>query len=105
MRIDPNQQYLDNINAGVVEKKMTGNVASGTNASAAEASSIEGGDTVLLSGTLAQAQQLKVQLSQTPDIRTDRVNALRQQILQGTYAPTNGQIAGAMMSEIYGTAS
>jgi flagellar biosynthesis anti-sigma factor FlgM len=101
MRIDPNQPYLNNVNSDAVENKKTGNFLSGTT-SAADGSSVEGGDTVQLSGTLAQAQQLKLQLAQTPDIRADRVSALRQQILQGTYAPTNDQIAGAMMSEIFG---
>jgi flagellar biosynthesis anti-sigma factor FlgM len=102
MRIDPNQPYLNNVNSDAVENKKTGNSLSGTT-SPADGSSVEGGDTVQLSGTLAQVQQLKVQLAQTPDVRTDRVNALRQQVLQGTYAPTNDQIAGAMMSEIFGS--
>jgi flagellar biosynthesis anti-sigma factor FlgM len=52
---------------------------------------------------LSEAQQLKAQLAQTPDVRANRVAALQQQLAQGTYQPSNGQIASALMAELLGT--
>jgi|ERR1700722_5688271 negative regulator of flagellin synthesis FlgM len=105
MRIDPNQQYLDNVQSNQVENTKGQGAAAPASVSTPDTSSIDAGDTVQLSGTLSQIQQLKTQLSNTPDVRTDRVAALRQQILQGTYQPSNEQIANAMMSEAFGNGS
>ena len=105
MRIDPNQQYLDNVQSNQVENTKGQGAAAPGSVSTPDTSSIDAGDTVQLSGTLSQIQQLKTQLSNTPDVRTDRVAALRQQILQGTYQPSNEQIANAMMSEAFGNGS
>jgi len=102
MRIDPNQQYLDNVQSNQVENTKNQGAAAPGSVSTPEISSTDAGDTVQLSGTLSQVQQLKAQLSSTPDVRGDRVAALRQQILQGTYQPSNEQIANAMMSDAFG---
>src|SRR5581483_8378874 len=62
-------------------------------------SASDAGDTVELSGTLSEVQQLKSQLSQVPDVRANRVAALQQQMQQGTYRPNSQAIADAMMSD------
>ena len=67
----------------------------------ATSSATDAGDTVQLSGTLSQVQQLTAQLAQTPDVRTDLVAALQQQVQQGTYQPSSEQIASAMMAELF----
>jgi len=98
MRIDPNQ-FLGNVQPDNVDQ--TKNRTTQQSDAAASANSPLGvEDTVQLSGTLGQVQQLKAQLAQTPDVRSDRVAALRQQVQQGTYKPTNEQIANAMISEL-----
>jgi negative regulator of flagellin synthesis FlgM len=72
---------------------------------APNSASIAGEDTVELSGTMGQVQQLNAQLAQMPDVRSERVAALQQQVQQGTYNPSNEQIANAMLSEQSGSGS
>jgi negative regulator of flagellin synthesis FlgM len=99
MRIDPNQLPGNVQPDNVDQAKKSGAQPSDANASAGNSPlGIE--DTFQLSGTLGQVQQLKAQLAQTPEVRSDRVAALRQQVQQGTYKPTNEQIANAMISEL-----
>lgn len=55
------------------------------------------GDTFQPSAMLAQAQVLAARVQQMPDVRTQRVAALKQQIEQGTYNPSNEAVANAVM--------
>src|ERR1700691_1460318 len=99
MRIDPNQLPGNVQPDNVDQAKKSGTQPSDASASGGHSPlGIE--DTFQLSGTLGQVQQLKTQLAQTPEVRSDRVAALRQQVQQGTYKPTNEQIANAMISEL-----
>jgi|SRR5208282_3448416 len=101
MRIDPNQ-FPVNVQPENVDQTKN-RVAQQSDAAATPGNSQLGvEDTFQLSGTLGQVQQLKAQLAQTPDVRSERVAALRQQVQQGTYKPTNEQIANAMVSELNG---
>jgi flagellar biosynthesis anti-sigma factor FlgM len=105
MRIDPSSQYLGNIapdNVGNA-KGPAKTPPPQTGAGAGVESSTDGGDTVQFSGALSEAQQLKAQLAHTPDVRANRVAVLQQQLAQGTYQPSNGQIASALMAELLGT--
>jgi len=102
MKIDPN--FLDpsaSQNIGNTAAKPSSFTKSG-NASDVDSAASDAGDTVELSGTLSEVQQLKTQLSQVPDVRANRVAALQQQIQQGTYRPGNQAIADAMMSDLLG---
>jgi flagellar biosynthesis anti-sigma factor FlgM len=105
MRIDPSSQYLGNIAPdNVGNAKGQAKIApSQTGAGTGVDSPVDDGDTVQFSGALSEAQQLKAQLAQTPDVRASRVAALQQQLAQGTYQPSNGQIASALMAELLGT--
>jgi flagellar biosynthesis anti-sigma factor FlgM len=47
-----------------------------------------------------KVQQLKADLSGLPDLRQDRVVALKQAIEEGTYNVSDQQIAQAMSSEL-----
>lgn len=102
MKIDPN--FLDpsaSQNIGNTAAKPSSFTKSG-NASDVDSAASDAGDTVELSGTLSEVQQLKTQLSQVPDVRANRVAALQQQVQQGTYRPGNQAIADAMMSDLLG---
>ena len=108
MRIDPSFQYLGNTaSEGVGNTKGQPRVSSSQTAMGTEVDSTatDAGDSVQLSGTLSEAQQLKAQLTLTPDVRANRVADLQQQIQQGTYKPSSEQIASAMMSELFGPGS
>jgi flagellar biosynthesis anti-sigma factor FlgM len=101
---DPSSQYLGNVAPDTVGSAQGAKIPPPqTGAGAGVESTVDAGDTVQFSGTLSEAQQLKAQLAQTPDVRANRVAALQQQVAQGTYQPSNGQIASAMMSELLGT--
>lgn len=101
MKIDPN--FVDpsaSQNVGNSAAKPSFLTPRSGSTSEAESSSSDAGDTVELSGTLSEVQQLKTQLSQVPDVRANRVAALQQQVQQGTYRPSNQAIAGALMSDL-----
>jgi negative regulator of flagellin synthesis FlgM len=51
-----------------------------------------------------KVQQLKADLSGVPDLRQDRVEALKQAIEEGSYDVSDQQIAQAMSSELLGKA-
>jgi negative regulator of flagellin synthesis FlgM len=103
MRIDPNLQYLQNAQTDASQgvKGPASQQASATG-STPQTAETDSGDTVQISGRAGEVQQLMTQVSQTPDVRAQRVAALRQQIQQGTYQPTNEQLAGAVASEAFG---
>ena len=108
MRIDPSFQYLgnnasENVGNAQGQQKVPSPGAGAGNE--IDSNSTDAGDTVELSGTLSAVQQLKAQLVQTPDLRANRVAALQQQLQQGTYKPSDAQIASAMVSELFGTGS
>lgn len=107
MRIDPSSQYLGNDPAqGVGNATGQPKLAPTAGAPlASESNASDAGDTVQLSGTLSVVQQLTAQLAQSPDVRSERVATLQQQIQQGTYTPSNEQIASAMFSELFGSGS
>lgn len=52
-----------------------------------------------LSTKARDIQQIKTQLADTPDIREDKVRALRAEIEQGTYRVGGDQIAEKMVGE------
>jgi len=59
-----------------------------------------GEDQAELSGTHLQVQALTAQALQFPEIRQDKVNALRQVVADGTYKPSSDQIADAMFAHM-----
>jgi flagellar biosynthesis anti-sigma factor FlgM len=59
-----------------------------------------GEDQDQLSGTLAQIQGLAAQVSQFPDVREEKVNALRQVVNSGGYQPSSDQVAGALFDHM-----
>ena len=107
MRIDPSFQYLGNTAPeGVGNAPGQAKIPAPDAGSTAEtAPATDAGDTVQISGTLSQVQQLKTQLAQTPEVRASRVAALQQQVQQGTYQPSSEQIASAMLTELFGAGS
>lgn len=101
MRIDPNQ-FLQNVQSENVQQ--TTNTSRGSQASDSEGANdsagVDSDDQFQPSQSLAQIQRLQAQLAQVPDVRNDKVAALSQKIQNGTYNPSNDQIAGAMISDM-----
>ena len=62
-------------------------------------SSSSGEDTVSLSTTHGEVQALSAGVAAVPEVRTDRVSSLREQISKGQYQPTSQQVADALIRE------
>ncbi len=62
--------------------------------------SILGEDQAQLSGAHLQVQALAAQASQLPEVRQERVSALRQAVESGNYSPSPEQVAGALLSHM-----
>lgn len=97
MRIDANSGAR-----GVPEIEKSGNQSAagvGSPSSAAGAlGGVLGEDQAELSGAHEQVQALTAQALQVPEIRQEKVNALRQVVQDGSYQPSSGQIADAMFT-------
>jgi len=56
-----------------------------------------GQDQAQISGAHAQVQSLAAQASQLPEVREERVQALRQAVTSGSYRPAPELVAGALL--------
>ena len=59
-------------------------------------------DATDLSSDLQKVQQLKAQLAHLPDVRQEKVEALKKAVQSGTYEVDAGKIADAMLSDLAG---
>ncbi|MGA3349525.1 MAG: flagellar biosynthesis anti-sigma factor FlgM [Candidatus Sulfotelmatobacter sp.] len=59
-----------------------------------------GEDQAQLSGVHVQIQALVAQVAQLPEINQEKVNALRQSVVAGTYRASPERIADAMFSDM-----
>jgi negative regulator of flagellin synthesis FlgM len=86
------------------ENMQTPNVTrSGPSAPQSPAAQVTSGqDKAQLSVDSATVQQLKSTLSQLPEVRQERVNALRQAVNDGSYQVSNQQLADAIGSDLLG---
>ena len=100
MRIDPSNSYLNNLASNGLAKTPGEAHVSPSSTAPELAAPNAAGDTVSLSGTLSTVQQLKVQLSQVPELRAARVAALQQQLQQGSYHPSSDAIAASMLADL-----
>jgi flagellar biosynthesis anti-sigma factor FlgM len=71
-----------------------------TASSASSSEGPAGADTAKLSQDLGRVQELASQVSQLPEIRQDKVEALQRAIEEGSYRVTPGQAAEALISAI-----
>jgi len=71
-----------------------------TTPGSSSASNPLGEDQALLSSAHAQLQSLAAQASQLPEVREERVHALRQAVESGHYHPSPEQIAGAIFAHM-----
>lgn len=88
----------------VPENQQTQKVAnSGASASQGRSAPINAGqDQAQLSVDSGTVQLLQAKLSQLPDVRQDRVGALRQSINSGSYQVSDQQLANAIGTDLLG---
>jgi flagellar biosynthesis anti-sigma factor FlgM len=98
MRIDSNyvSQALPE-NEGSTSAASSGKT--GATASSAVASPL-GEDQAQLSGVHVQVQALVAQALQLPEVRQERVQALRQAVSSGQYQPSPQEVAGALLANV-----
>ena len=66
-------------------------------AAARQAGARQRSDSVTLSSTMQEAQRIRAVASDQPDVRADRVAALRLAISNGSYKVDNGALAAKLM--------
>jgi len=99
MRIhsNPGSEPLE---SGRVESQNSANASAASRSATAQSQAL-GEDQAQLSGTHVQVQALAAQASQLPEVRQEKVSALRQAILGGSYHPDPEQVADALLSHMY----
>ena len=96
MRIDSNQGARLIPESDRIRPQSPGNSGPGPAANG----SLLGDDQAQLSGSHAQVQALTAQALQFPEVRQEKVNALRQSVLDGTYQPGSEQVAEAVFAHL-----
>lgn len=95
MRVNPNQA-----SPLPAESSRTGNANAANNQSSSAANGVLGEDQAQFSDLHAQVQMLVGQAVQLPEVRQERINALREVIANGAYNPGSGQIANAVFDHM-----
>jgi flagellar biosynthesis anti-sigma factor FlgM len=99
MRIDSNQNA-----PAVSENSRSAASPQAANSSSSTAGSVlsvsAGEDQAQLSGAHVLVQALAAQASQLPEVRQEKVSALRQAVQNGDYRPDPEQVAGALFSHL-----
>jgi flagellar biosynthesis anti-sigma factor FlgM len=98
MRIDSNQgaQSLAESSRSAQPQQSPANTGSGVTGGG----STLGEDQAQLSGAHVQIRALTAQALQFPEVRQEKVNALRQVLAHGTYQPASKQVADAVFSHM-----
>jgi flagellar biosynthesis anti-sigma factor FlgM len=99
MRIEGNQGAL-----ALLEGGQTSSQGLGTGDTRSSASASLGEDQAELSGIHVQVPALAAQVSQFPEVRQEKVNALRQAVESGSFQPSSSQVAGALFDHLLGSA-
>jgi flagellar biosynthesis anti-sigma factor FlgM len=92
-----------NLNQGAQELPESSRAKNSSPASAdarASASGALGEDSAQLSGTQGQVQALVAQALQFPEVRQEKVNALRQLVQSGSYQPSAKQVGDAVFDHM-----
>ena len=99
MKVDPNLQSIANLQSDAVQNGKTTRTQGA--ASGISTSQVDGTDTdtVEFSPKFAQIQQLTSKLQELPDVQSERVAALKDQIQKGTYKPDLTSVAGAILND------
>ena len=95
MEINPNDNTI-NIDAyvnNISDKQKTENTSDKTNKNVAKT------DTVNISDAAKEIQEVRKELDKIPDVRTDKVEQLKNQIENGTYEIKSEEIAEKMLKD------
>lgn len=94
MRIDGSLPIPENLQPGKVSRSGLGSQQSSSSVGG------PGQDQARLSVDSAKVQQLQASLSQVPEVRQERVNALSQAVSGGSYQISDQQLSDAIGSDL-----
>jgi flagellar biosynthesis anti-sigma factor FlgM len=100
MKIDPRIPYTgETQQPDSVKNTRSSGAASQSASKSTGLDPTAGEDTVSLSSTHGEVQSLTAAVANVPEVRTDRVTALQQQIGKGQYQPSSQNVADAIIKE------
>jgi len=95
-----NVSDIKDVNAQMVQQyQRNENVSSAVDKQAAGSAAVKPEETVDLSTMARDIQQAKVEVSKVPDVREEKVQAIKDQVDNGTYNVSGEQIANKMVGE------
>jgi negative regulator of flagellin synthesis FlgM len=97
MKVDPNIEAALKAQSDAVQNARTSR--SEQTKTEGTPTDLSSSDTVQVSPKFAEVQQLTSKLQQVPDVRSDRVSALKAKIQQGTYKPDPADVADALLND------
>jgi len=104
MKIDPTIQFPNDPQADrVTTNSASKAAASQTSGSPSTAAPSSGEDTLRLSSAHGEVQTLTANLANVPEVRTQRVASLQQQVQSGNYHPDASKVADAIITDQSGT--
>ncbi|MGA7694406.1 MAG: flagellar biosynthesis anti-sigma factor FlgM [Candidatus Sulfotelmatobacter sp.] len=95
MRIDPNA-----VAQPLLESSRSGSQSPASASTRSSVGNSLGEDQAEVSGIQVQVQALAAQASQLPETRQEKVNALRQAVLDGSYQPSSTQVAEGLFTHM-----
>jgi negative regulator of flagellin synthesis FlgM len=100
MKIDPTIPQLSNDPpSDRVTTSSTKSAQAQNSGSSSGTASATGEDTFSLSSTQGEAQTLTANLANVPEVRSQRVAALQQQVNSGAYNPDSSKIADSVIAD------
>jgi len=100
MRIDSNPGAQSLPDSARISNQTSATPAQGSNQGLPGVSSPLGEDQAQLSAVHAQIPAWVAQVSQLPETAQEKVDALRQAVINGTYQPGPDQVAGAIFANM-----
>lgn len=104
MKIDPFLQFPSDPQSDRVTSGAGKAAKSSSTGSTSEATQAGGEDTFNLSSAHGEVLSLTASLASVPEVRTQRVNALQQNVSSGAYQPDSLKVADSIIAEHAGRA-
>ena len=99
MKIDPTIQFPSDSQPNRITNNPGKAAQTQSSGSTTSSSSASGEDTLSLSSTVGEVQSLAANLANVPEVRSQHVAALQQQVNSGTYQPDSQKVADAIIAD------
>lgn len=99
MKIDPRVQLPSDAQSEQVKSTRPSATKSQGTSQSSDVHSTAGQDTVSISRKHQEVQTLAANLANVPEVRAERIGALRQKVQSGNYHPDSGEIADSLIAD------